>query len=70
MKEETLRKQRDMIDVLQNDLGLVVTNTNFSEYIRGDPTSTDAAVTGVEIEVTCFIQYDEEDGDENPYRVK
>lgn len=69
MKKETIETEQELIEVLDN-LGIEVTETAVTEYVRGDPTTDDATVTGAEIKLTAYLSYDTDVDDDSPFRVK
>lgn len=72
MKDETIALNERMVATIENELGeeIRVTGIDITEYVRGDPTSSDATVTGAEIEINGHISYEDVDDDQNDYRVK
>ena len=70
MKDETREKANELIEQLDADDEIEVTGFDIKEYIRGDPTTDDASVTGAEIDLTCYITFDEDADDDNPYRIQ
>lgn len=69
MEDQTREKTDELIDALE-ELGVEVTAFNLNEWHRGDPTTTDDTATGAEIDITCFLDYENDGGDENDFRVK
>lgn len=61
MREETRETQDDIIDLLEDEIGLNVTEINMTEFVRGDPTDDDAPVTGAEVSVTAYLSLDDVD---------
>lgn len=72
MRDATREQADALIDAIEDatEVETKVTAFNLNEYHRGDPTTGDSDVTGAEIELTCFISFDEDGEDDNPYRVK
>lgn len=68
MKDETRERTNELLDTLEDEVE--VTGFEINEYIRGDPTTDDATVTGAQIEIVCYLSLDDEDDDQNPYRLK
>lgn len=73
MKRRTKEITDEVIAAIEEHVSGDVDVTGFTieEYIRGDPTTEDATVTGAEIEVNAYASLDNSDNnDESRFRVK
>lgn len=61
MDERIRDTEAQIIETLEDDLGVRITEVNIKEYVRGDPTEEDATVTGAEINVQAYVSLDEPD---------
>lgn len=68
MKDATIADLEELIDQIQ-DIGFQVTSVDLNQY--GPPMSDDdEEVEGVEIDLTVFISYQDNEDDDNPFRFK
>ena len=70
MKRKTKDKLDEILSMLDGVEDTNVTGIEIVEYLSGDPTSKDVKTTGAEINVTCYVSFEEEAEEDNPFRIK
>lgn len=68
MDERTTETQEEMLEALEDELGLRVTQMDITEYIHGDPTDENAVVGGAEVRLTAYISLDEPESAGSDFR--